>query len=97
MQEGQSGRFSHRPQQDYPAATVADFRTAVLTLEALIAMGHASGDVWDYTPRRIAGFLRVAQARMSQEKADSLALKALAARGDPKEIKRQHRDLSKSL
>lgn len=32
MQEGQSGRFLRRPQQDYPAATVADFCTAVLTI-----------------------------------------------------------------
>ena len=56
-------------------------------------MGHCSGDVWDYTPRRIAGFLRVAQARISQEKADSLALQALAARGEPKEVKRQHKEL----
>jgi hypothetical protein len=30
--EEQSGRFLRRPQQDYPAATVADFCTAVLTL-----------------------------------------------------------------
>jgi hypothetical protein len=28
--EEQSGRFLRRPQQDYPAATVADFCTAVL-------------------------------------------------------------------
>ena len=64
-------------------------------IEALIAMGHASGDVWDYTPRRIAGFLRVAQARVSQEKADNLALQALAVRGDPKEVKRQHKKLAR--
>ncbi len=56
-------------------------------------MGHASGDVWGYTPRRIAGYLRMAQARMSQEKADSLALQALAVRGEPKEVKRQHKAL----
>jgi len=29
-QEEQNGRFVHRPQQDYPAATVAEFCTAVL-------------------------------------------------------------------
>jgi hypothetical protein len=29
-QEEQNGRFLHRPQQDYPAATVAEFCTAVL-------------------------------------------------------------------
>ena len=32
MHEEQSGRFLRRPQQDYPAATVADFCTAVLRL-----------------------------------------------------------------
>ena len=58
-------------------------------------MGHASGDVWGYTPRRIAGFLRVADARKSRESADRLALHALAARGDPKEVKRQHKVLTK--
>jgi len=31
-QEEQNGRFLHRPQQDYPAATVAEFCTAVLML-----------------------------------------------------------------
>ena len=56
-------------------------------------MGHESGDVWGYTPRRIAGYLRVAHARMSQEKADNLALQALATRGDAKEVKRQHKEL----
>jgi hypothetical protein len=57
-------------------------------------MGHASRDIWDYTPRRIAGFLRLAHTRMSQEMADSLALQALAARGDPQEVRRQHKVLA---
>lgn len=56
-------------------------------------MGHASGDFWGYTPRRIAGFLKLANARVSQEKADRLALHTLAARGEPKEVKRQHKEL----
>jgi hypothetical protein len=60
-------------------------------------MGHGSNDVWGYTPRRIAGFLRVAHARESQEKADSLALQALAARGEPKEVKRQHKELTQQF
>jgi hypothetical protein len=30
--EEQSGRFLRRPKQDYPAATVAEFCTAVLTV-----------------------------------------------------------------
>jgi hypothetical protein len=34
-QEEQNGRFLHRPQQDYPAATVAEFCTAVLSVRCL--------------------------------------------------------------
>ena len=44
--EEQSGRFLLRPQQDYPAATVADFCTAVLSLEIGIeAHGHEGGPI----------------------------------------------------
>ena len=57
-------------------------------------MGHASEEIWDYTPRRIAGFLRMAHARESQERVDSLAFQALAARGDPQELRRQHKLLT---
>jgi DNA-binding response OmpR family regulator len=35
-QEEQNGRFLHRPQQDYPAATVAEFCTAVLNGRSVI-------------------------------------------------------------
>lgn len=31
LDEEQSGRFLRRPKQDYPAATVAEFCTAILT------------------------------------------------------------------
>jgi hypothetical protein len=34
LHEEQSGRFLRRPKQDYPAATVAEFCTAVLTRTA---------------------------------------------------------------
>lgn len=44
MQEGQSGRFSHRPQQDYPAATVADFCTAVLSTADNVAAVNESAN-----------------------------------------------------
>jgi len=37
--EEQSGRFLHRPQQAYPAATVADFCTAVLSDDTQCAFG----------------------------------------------------------
>lgn len=38
--EEQSGRFLRRPKQDYPAATVAEFCTAVDT--------HLEGAIYDY-------------------------------------------------
>jgi len=51
--------------------------------------------VWGYTPRRIAGFLKLAHRRMGWEAAQRLSLSALAARGDPKEIRRQHKELTR--
>lgn len=38
-QEGKSGRILLRPQQDYPAATVVQFCTAVLTFKGLAGWG----------------------------------------------------------
>jgi hypothetical protein len=64
-------------------------------VEALIAVGHPPGDVWSYTPRRIAGFLSLAGKRGAREAAQSLSIAALAARGEPKDIKRQHKDLTR--
>ena len=43
--EGQSGRFLRRPQQDYPAATVAEFCTAVLTAAMNAHLAEISGTV----------------------------------------------------
>ena len=42
--EEQSGRFLRRPQQDYPAATVAEFCTAVLTRGFLAELGALPDD-----------------------------------------------------
>ena len=49
--------------------------------------------MWDYTPRRIAGFLKLAHKRLGREAAQMLSISALAARGDAKEIRRQHKEL----
>jgi hypothetical protein len=49
--------------------------------------------VWSYTPRRIAGFLTLSGKRMAREAAQDLSIAALAMRGEPKDIKRQHKDL----
>jgi len=57
-------------------------------------MGHAAADVWSYTPRQIAAFHHFAHRRRQFERADKLALETLAARGDGKEVERQHRELS---
>jgi len=51
--------------------------------------------VWTYTPRRIAGFLTLAHRRMGREAAQDLSILALAARGDAKEIRRQHKELTR--
>jgi len=41
------------------------------------------------TPRQIAGSLYFARRRRQRERAEQLALGALAARGEPREVKRQ--------
>jgi hypothetical protein len=51
--------------------------------------------VWAYTPRRIAGFLKLAHNRMGRAAARDLSITALAVRGDAKEIRRQHKELTR--
>lgn len=58
-------------------------------------MGHNPNDVWEYTPRRIAAFLRFAFKRVSRKNANDLSIQTLAARGDPKDVKKQLRDLTR--
>jgi hypothetical protein len=41
------------------------------------------------TPRQISGALYFARRRRQQESAEQLALGSLAARGEPREVKRQ--------
>ena len=64
-------------------------------VEELIAAGHDPEGVWTYTPRRIAGFLRLAHRRLGREAAQMLSIGALAARGDAREIRRQHKELTR--
>ena len=47
------------------------------------------------TPRQIAGSLYFARRRQQREAAEQLALGALAARGEPREVKRQIDQLSR--
>ncbi|TIL83950.1 MAG: hypothetical protein E5Y73_35460 [Mesorhizobium sp.] len=55
----------------------------------MIADGHQAADVWRYTPRQVIGFLGFASKRRRQDAAAALSIGAMAARGDPKELKKQ--------
>ena len=59
----------------------------------MIAAGHP--DPWSYTPRQIAGYLFLSVRRQAREAAMRLSLNTLAARGEPREVKKQIRELSK--
>lgn len=56
-------------------------------------MGH--GAAWDYTPRQISGFLFYARAREKREAAQALGIGAMAARGEPREVKKTLKEWSK--
>ncbi len=58
-------------------------------IDALIGANYPPADVWAMTPRQIAGSLYFARRRRQREAAENLALTALAARGEPRELKRQ--------
>jgi hypothetical protein len=44
--------------------------------------------VWGYTPRQMVAYLTLAQSRKKQDSVSSLFIHAMAARGEPKEVKR---------
>ena len=58
-------------------------------IDALIGANYPPAEVWAMTPRQIAGSLYFAGRRRRREAAEQLALSALAARGEPRELKRQ--------
>ena len=58
-------------------------------VDALIGANYPPAEVWAMTPRQIAGSLYFARRRRQREAAEQLALGALAARGEPREVKRQ--------
>jgi hypothetical protein len=64
-------------------------------VEQLIASGHPPAAVWNYTPRQIAGFLFFSSKRKNREDASKLSIGAMAARGDPKDVKKQVEKLGK--
>lgn len=47
------------------------------------------------TPRQLAGYVQFAAKRRKRHTAELISIHATAARGDPKEIKRQLKELSK--
>ena len=49
--------------------------------------------MWDYSPRQVAGFVALAALRRKGEMADRLAINTMAARGEPKAVKEQLKNL----
>jgi hypothetical protein len=45
--------------------------------------------VWNYTPRQIQAYLFIAGRRRKAEAAEQLSIGSMAARGDPKAVKKQ--------
>jgi hypothetical protein len=55
-------------------------------------MGHPPVEVWKYTPKQMSAFLFIAAKRQRREQKELLALQALAARGEPKELRKILKD-----
>ena len=55
----------------------------------MIGANYPPADVWAMTPRQIVGSLYFVRRRRQLEAAEQLALGALAARGEPREVKRR--------
>ena len=72
----------------------AGYELAV-AIDALIAAGYPPSDAWAMTPREIAGRLYFAERRRKREAAEQLSLQALAARGEPRALKKQIEDLQR--
>lgn len=51
--------------------------------------------MWGYTPREIAGWLFFAGKRKAREAGEQLSLGAAAARGEPRALKKQIKELTK--
>jgi hypothetical protein len=64
-------------------------------IEFLIANGHREDAVWNYTPRQLKAFVALAERRRKRERAEELSLQFLAARGDPKVVKKALKDFER--
>jgi hypothetical protein len=60
-------------------------------------MGHSYADAVDYTPRQMAAFFWLGQQRRKREQSSALSIGALAARGEPKAIKKLQRELAQEV
>lgn len=60
----------------------------------MIAFGHNSSAVMDYSPKQLAAFLTIATARRRRELAEQLNVQTLAAQGDAKAMKDTLKELS---
>jgi hypothetical protein len=61
----------------------------------LIERGHDEERLWKSTPRELVGRLGFSDRRRKRETGAQLALQATAARGDPKDVKKRIRELTK--
>jgi hypothetical protein len=61
----------------------------------LIANGHRAADVWDYTPKQLIAFMFLANKRRQRDRAEDLTIHAMAARGEPRAVKKMTKDLQK--
>ena len=61
----------------------------------MIAAGYQRCDVWEMTPREIAGCLYFAERRRKHQAAENLMLTALASRGESRDLKRQIESLQR--
>ena len=57
-------------------------------------MGHPPAAAWGYTPRQLAGFLELAEARRRREAADALSVQHAAMHMKPRDLRKTIRDLS---
>lgn len=55
------------------------------------------GDALSMTPRRAAAWLYHAELHRRREMADKVSLMAMASRGDPRELRKTVKDLSKDI
>jgi hypothetical protein len=64
-------------------------------IDALIAANYPRAEGWAMIPREIVASLYFAERRRKREAAEQLALGALAARGEPRTLKQQIKNLQR--